>query len=850
MVTRRKKYPISGRVGASFRLAAALCAFGLLDYSAGFAADVAITTASPALENPFVFAEQGRLGATPFVDGAAVELKDGFLMIAGGREATGEIRDAVEVYRKTRDGSWQQLATAHLRTAVTDATKASTADGMIIVGGKNSGEKFSREVTHLAFDPASNQISAKVLSPLPEGRAGAGAYIYQRNLYVGGGASGSGGLARGFWRLALDNPSVTEWQVLPGWPGRGLVNLAMVVQNFGDGDALYVLGGNSNLGPSHSVLEFRFKDSSWRVRADSPGSILANCVTAVGSAHLFVAHDASGVSHGTSFLAFHTITNTWAETPPMKIPGTAVGMAGASDKVLLAMSQRDGSVQFWSGKFPPFKSTLHWFDFGILGLYFAMIFFLAWFFSRKEHTTDDYFRAGKRIPGWAAGISILATRFSAISFMTYPAKSFATNWTYLLHQFIYPLTVFFVIKYIVAFYVRLNVTTAYEYLDLRFGKIVRMVGSLKFVLFELLRMGLLILIPSMILSVIIGVNLSICIILIGTIATLYTRMGGIEGVIWIEVIQFGIILCGTLLSIVVAFRGVPGGFGDLIQIASSQGKTEMVTYGWDFTTLTIWVFLLDIPGAANETVSAQYVVQRIVSVRNVRQAAQSMLVNCLAGPALIFLFFLLGTAIFLFYQANPASLNPGMLKQDELVAWFIAKQLPVGIAGLMIAAIFASTMSSLESSLSSTTSVIITDLYKSQASGKSDQATLSKAKQMTLLAGAFGTISALVLAAFQIRSLLDYVLQVAFFAGGGLAGIFYLGIFTMRANATGVMVGFVFSALTLVALTVFTNLSVFAYNGIGVIVCVIVGYLASLLVPSTGKGLEGLTVHTMKKVTD
>jgi solute:Na+ symporter, SSS family len=146
-------------------------------------------------------------------------------------------------------------------------------------------------------------------------------------------------------------------------------------------------------------------------------------------------------------------------------------------------------------------------DYGMLVVYFGLLIWMGYFFSKKEETTDDFFREGKRIPGWAAGISILGTRFSAISFMSIPAKTFAVNWLYFMNQFGYMLTAHFTVRYVISFFVKLDVTTAYEYLEKRFGSVVRTIGSIKFVLFDLFRMGALVLLPSMVLAVITGINI-------------------------------------------------------------------------------------------------------------------------------------------------------------------------------------------------------------------------------------------------------------------------------------------------------------------------------------------------------
>jgi SSS family transporter len=408
--------------------------------------------------------------------------------------------------------------------------------------------------------------------------------------------------------------------------------------------------------------------------------------------------------------------------------------------------------------------------------------------------------------------------------MSFPAKTFATNWMYFINQFGYMLTAWLVVKYVISFFVRLNVTTAYEYLEMRFGIVVRTIGSVKFILFDIFRMGVLVLLPSMVLSVITGIDIYLCIIIIGIVSTIYTWLGGIEAVIWTDVIQLGIMLCGTFWAMSIAFSGAEGNIINIFQSAAAQGKTKMFDFSFDFTIISVWVFLLALPGAPNESVSAQYVVQRFLSTKDFKHAARSMYINAFVGPACLFVFFVMGTAMFMFYQANPEQLNPAMRQPDEILAWFVVQQLPVGVSGLMIGAIFAATMSSLDSALSSTGTVFVTDIYRRFKRNITDQKALRMAKHITLFLGVVGTSSALILALFEIRSLIDYTLRILFLLGGGLAGIFYLGIFTTRANTPGVVIGYIASAATLGYCNFFTDLNFFAFNGIGVVVCIAVGY--------------------------
>ena len=430
--------------------------------------------------------------------------------------------------------------------------------------------------------------------------------------------------------------------------------------------------------------------------------------------------------------------------------------------------------------------------------------------------------------------------------MSIPAKAFGTNWVYYINQFGHMIAAIVVVRYFLTFFCKLNVTTAYEYLDRRFGVVVQSIGSLKFVLFDIFRMGVLILLPSMVLSVITGIHIYYCILVIGVVSTLYTYLGGIEAVIWSDVMQLCIMIGGVLIAIGVVLFQVEDPLA-AFSFAVKSGKTEVFDWSFNLSMLTVWVFLLSLPGSANEEVSAQYIVQRFVSAKDQSHATTSAWINGVVGPMLIFTFFLIGTAMWIFYQSYPEELNPSMRGPDEILAWFVVEQLPVGISGLMIGAIFAATMSSLDSSLSTTTTVIINDGYRRFIGNVTEAGALRRARQVTFLLGVVGTGSAFILAALEVRSLLDYMLELLALLGGGLAGIFYLGMFTTRTGSRGAIMGFWGSVCVLYFFKFHTQFSFFLYGAVGVVACIGIGYTVSFLSPDRSRDLTGLTIHTLKE---
>jgi len=493
--------------------------------------------------------------------------------------------------------------------------------------------------------------------------------------------------------------------------------------------------------------------------------------------------------------------------------------------------------------------TLAILDYIVIGLYFVGLIAAGWFFSRRGETQADYFIAGKRLPGWAAGISIIGTKFSAISYVAFPAKAFESNWTFLIMQGATLAAALLIALYYIPIICSLNITTAYEYLEKRFGPIVQKIGACKFVAFETMRSGALVYMPSIILSVVTGMQIEVCILIIGIIATLYTVLGGIEAVVWTDVVQVSIMFFGAILCIVVALTSLGEEAIPALGEAYSAGKMQIIDTSLNLGTVTVWVMLLSLPSAANSYLSDQDLVQRYLSVGSVREARKSMLITATVGPLLLLILFFLGTSLYVFYSANAASL-PAYESADEILPLFIAHELPAGVSGLLIGAIFAATMSSLDSVLNSSCSVLLKDFRKPRRGKTRNEASASgsilPARAITIGLGTLGTGLALMLARLEIESLLDFWLEVVTLVGAGIAGIFLLGIFTTKVGSIGALTGFAAGTAGLVAVKFLTDIHYFVYGTVGVLLCFCAGYVVSMICPCK-RDLRGLTFHTLRK---
>ena len=290
---------------------------------------------------------------------------------------------------------------------------------------------------------------------------------------------------------------------------------------------------------------------------------------------------------------------------------------------------------------------------------------------------------------------------------------------------------------------------------------------------------------------------------------------------------------------------IDGGFAAFIDIANTGDKFKTFDFSFDFTAPTVMVLLIGwIGNCLVPYASDQVVIQRYLTTKDEKAAAKGIWLNGILS-IISLLFFVLGTALFVFYKTKPQLLDPLMAQNDDIFPWFIVQQLPAGLSGLVIAGVFAAAMSSLDSSMNSMATVITTDFYQRFKTSVTDEHCLKLARWLTLVLGVIGTAIALVMATYEIKSLWDYFMVVLGLLGSGLAGLFILGIFTRRANGPGALIGAITSAVVLYFAQK-TNVHFFVYGAIGVGVCFTVGYIVSLIIPTGTKNQDGLTFYTIK----
>lgn len=435
------------------------------------------------------------------------------------------------------------------------------------------------------------------------------------------------------------------------------------------------------------------------------------------------------------------------------------------------------------------QGTLHVLDYIVVLAFMILFVYVGFFFYRRQSNTSHYFKASGSLPSWAIGLSILATLISSITFLAYPGAAFSSNWILLVQGLMVPVVLIFLVHFIVPFYRKVIGISAYEYFEKRFGYIARLYTSLAFTIAHFSKMGTVLFLLALAISSMMGLNIYMTLIVLGVLVILITFIGGIEAVIWLDVIQGMMLLAGGLLCIAVMFIAAPYTPLEMIEFARENDKIGFGPYDWDLARLTFIVMALNgIFYAIQKYGTDQTIVQRYLTARSHREAVKASLVGVLLCVPVWMLFMFVGSMLFSYYNMADSSLVEG-LRPDAVFPLFIVSELPIGVTGLILAGLIAAAFSSLDSDLNSLSAVSVEDYYKRLVPGRDDRHYLLVGKFIVVFCG----IGALGIASLYIAAEDDSVLGIVFtlyaIFSGGIAGMFLLAIFTKRANKQGLYVG-------------------------------------------------------------
>ena len=438
----------------------------------------------------------------------------------------------------------------------------------------------------------------------------------------------------------------------------------------------------------------------------------------------------------------------------------------------------------------------HWFDWIVIGLYFVVMFFIGMFFAKRTKSTDDYFKAGGRVPALVTAMSIYATALSSISFIAIPASVYNNSWLLGMAPLGIILMVLWAAYTFVPFFRRVNVTTAYEYLGRRFDNSFRLIGSLTFILFHVVRMAIVIYLPTLaIQQVVPTLNPVLITIVVSIFCVAYTSMGGIEAVLWSDAIQTVVLLLGAFLVIIVGFSSAPEGVGQGFKLLADDGKIISPNFfSLDLAKSSIWVMIVG--GFVNSIysyVGSQDIVQRYATNKDEHEAKKSLFMNVPLLCTSIVIFIGMGSALYIYFHFKAAL--PENINGNAILPYFIVNALPVGISGIVIAAIFAAAQSTVSSSLNSVSTCMTADILEYFKSGMEDKSKLKFARVSSWIVGIFSTLLAIYFIYNGQGDMFLYFQAITGLLGGPIAGVFLIGIFFDKVESKAVWIGFIVSVI-------------------------------------------------------
>jgi len=808
---------------------------------------------------------------------------DGRFLMAGGTDfvATPEgvpvkvFGDAVCV--READGSWKQTGT--LPHKVGEGVSAEVQGRIFCAGGTDraGGEAFKD--AYLLDGTGLTQ-----LPELPEGIAMGAAAADGSKVYVVG--------RKNVYVIDVKDPAACEWKPVGEIPSEceRLQPVAAIQNGDQKQKRLVIYGGYdpATLAPLKDGYAYVLAEEKWVALSPLPEN-----TTVIGAGFLPSGHQhillvggfgeqgwiarAIGGSTETDpvklgwqrkVLAYNCVTDAWCEygeIAPDDVPrcGAAVGLKPGKTPeqytLVIAGGEVAPGVRTDAVSVASFRKTgkfgaMAW---AVVGVYALLMVGMACIFIFKKKDENDYFRGGNRIPWYVAGMSIFATMLSSITFIAIPTQAYLQDWRYFVMAFFIIGMAPVAIYYYLPFFCRLGITSAYEYLEKRFNLGVRLFGSAAFVVFMVCRVAVVTLLPAIALNAVTGVSIDACILICGILTMIYCSLGGLEAVIWSDFVQ-GIVLMGGAVSVLVLLimkTGAPGAhFATFWNVADSYGKNAMWDFRFILTQPVFWVVAVQglISNLSSYT-SDQCVIQRYIATPDENATKRSLWFNgCMSVFAQV-VFYGIGMALFAFYHTHPEAMDVTMPKGDSVLPIFMATEMPPWLAGLVIAAVFAATISTLSANLSSASTAVVTDFIKRFKPDIPGKTQIRCGQVCTYVVGVLGIMAALTLARMESSALFDNFNKYIAMLTAGLTGLFFMGVFMPRIKGVAAVLGlaanyFVCFSCEIMGCDVFgLKFHPFLLGGIGLVVCVLTAYVSSFIFRERGKDLSGLTLKTLKK---
>jgi solute:Na+ symporter, SSS family len=500
-----------------------------------------------------------------------------------------------------------------------------------------------------------------------------------------------------------------------------------------------------------------------------------------------------------------------------------------------------------------------WIDLLVVIVYLGFIAGLGLHFSRRQTSTENYFVAKRSVPFWALGLSMMATLVSSVTFVAYPGSSYAGNWSLLIPGFMLIAMLPFVAKVIIPFYREEVRMSAYEYFQARFGRPARVYAALAFSLAHFSKMGFVLYLMALTIASMTGWDIVTVIVAVAVVMIFYTVIGGIEAIVWSDVIQGFVMWVGIAISLGFLLFLPHGGPSAVIGVAAHNGKFSFGDPAWDFTRPTIPVAVLyGTFWYLQRYVADQTLVQRYLLAKSDRGALRGVSIGAFLCVPVWALFMLIGTCVWAYFKLTHEQVGAAITKSDQMFPYFLSAHLPPGLLGLLLASLTGAAMTMLASDLNSLAMVLVEDFYRAARPASTDRERLRAGRVIVIVVGLLNVVTALILVHTK-GSALSMWFAVSAIASGGLAGLFFLAFLKRRASRAGAWTGIACStAFTLWAVLTkgakpVINLAPFNFpyddltiGALGNIILFAAGWLASLLMRSSDVEATGTFWHWRK----
>jgi len=446
--------------------------------------------------------------------------------------------------------------------------------------------------------------------------------------------------------------------------------------------------------------------------------------------------------------------------------------------------------------------TAHQIDLTVVALYLIAVTVIGCLMSRKTQTATEFMSAGGSLPGWVVGLSIVGTFVSSISFIANPGKSFSGNWNPFVFSLSLPYAALVATVFFVPFFRNGTSLSAYEHLEKRFGAWARLYAALFNVLYHVGRIGTILFGVSLGAAALLDLPIEAIIVCLGVLVIVYTLLGGIEAVIWTDVVQSVILICGMLICAGVLILNVDGGIMGIIAGAQSPttNKLSLGSLAVDFSIPSFWTvlvfgFVINLQNFAAD----QTYVQRYFTADSEQNAKRSVWIGAIAYLPISAVLFFIGTALYVFYGSTGTL--PAGTQADGVLPYFIMTELPTGVAGLLVAAILAAAMSTVDSSLNSSATLLLCDVRnRFLTTRRDDAADLLFLRIATVALGIAGIVAAL--AMIGVKQILDVWWQISGVLSGGTLGLILLARFTRATGGRGAGIGVLAGVVSMSAIVI------------------------------------------------